>query len=151
MHLQNAQFTNILPPKAGNGLDGSQTGGDGGHGQKGKDSPDITIIAKQLLQGSSIKLNYASRGGEGGNGGTGKTGTAGSESGLVPTDCSKLMKWPGSDSREHDSIRCSHECCFGCNCCEFDKEHWKYIDTRAACGTAGPIFAYRCYSIVTCK
>ena len=139
MDFQNAQLTNIPPPKATNGLDGSQTGKEGENGQPGKPSPTIKIIAGQLLKGSSGKLNYASKGGEGGNGGTGKGGNAGSEVGLVPTNSNELMNWPGREvsEREYD---CDHVCCNDCNVCKYDTNYWKYIDTRASCGTPGAIF-----------
>jgi hypothetical protein len=145
LYLQNAQFTNVPAPKATNGLEGSQTGKDGGNGEKGTKSPDIKITVKQLLQGSSTKLNYISKGGEGGNGGTGKVGTAGSENDLVPKVCQELIRWPGSSWWQGDKWSCDHVCCNNCNVCEFEKNYWKDIDTKLSCGTIGAIFATQVY------
>jgi hypothetical protein len=117
-------------------LDGSQTGKDGGNGETGKPSPNIKITAGQLLQGSSNKLSYSSKGGEGGDGGNGKDGTAGSEAGLVPTDCQKLIRWPGTTEDRHDNDH-EHVCCNQCVIYDYDLRYWNLIDTRQSCGTFG--------------
>ena len=139
--FQNAQFNNVIPPKAGNGLDGSQTGKEGGNGQTGKASPNIKIIAGQLLQGSSKKLDYNSKGGEGGNGGTGKAGTIPSVH--VPANCLELMSWPGHQSSRHEND-CGHPCCNpnACRCCKLQFPYWWDINTYESCGTAGKLLWY---------
>ncbi len=127
MDLQNAQFTNVPPPKASDGLDGSQTGKDGGNGELGKPSPNIKITAGQLLQGSSKKVNYKSLGGEGGNGGNGKPGNPGvSETGLVPDTCPKLILWPGTENYreniDHEQV-CCNDCTRVCLLHTFQQLH----------------------------